>query len=86
MYEWDENKSQDCLKARGFDFSIVEGFDWSGAVIVEDTRKDYGEPRFRAFGRIDGEPFALAFTPRGANIRIISVRKMHAREVKKHGN
>ena len=82
LYEWDEAKSQECLKRRGFDFSIIQDFDWK--CVIKDNRRDYGEARFRAFGTIEGEPYSVAFTLRGERIRIISLRRMHEKEAKRY--
>lgn len=85
MFEWDPVKSEANHKKRGFRFDLAEDFDFSSAVIQEDTRKDYGETRYRAFGRIDGVAYAIAFTPRGKNLRIISMRRMHDKEADRYG-
>ncbi len=85
IYEWDEAKSRRCLEERGFDFSIVHEFDWGSAIVREDTRRDYGEPRYRAFGYIGEKLFAVVFTPRGGRIRIISVRRANRREERRYG-
>ncbi|KXV17466.1 BrnT family toxin [Gluconobacter oxydans] len=45
-----------------------------------DDRKDYGEPRIRAAGLIEGVPFMVVCTVRGDCFRIISARKMHRKE------
>lgn len=84
MLEWDDKKSRANLKERGFGFDLAEEFDFEKAYIAEDTREDYGERRFRAWGRIDGTPYMVAFTPRGKNIRIISMRRMHENEAKRY--
>jgi uncharacterized DUF497 family protein len=52
--------------------------------VLEEDRFDYGEPRYRAWGVIDGVYFALAFTIRGEKIRPISLRRAHAKEVKRY--
>src|SRR5215467_4685962 len=51
---------------RGLPFDAVPGLDWSTAIEVEDTRRDYGEKRIRAwlFGS-DGKPYSVAFMMRG---------------------
>lgn len=85
MFEWDEQKSQQCRLDRGFDFSLIEQFDFHNAVIHEDKRQDYGERRFRAFGFINGVLYAVAFVLRGQNIRIISMRRMHKKEGVRYG-
>ncbi|MGI9401593.1 MAG: BrnT family toxin [Rhizobiaceae bacterium] len=84
-FEWDEEKSRQCKRDRGFGFEIVEYFDFAEAMIVEDNRQDYGEQRFRAFGYIDEAAFSIVFTPRGGKLRIISVRRAHEKEMKRHG-
>ncbi|WP_420854625.1 BrnT family toxin [Sneathiella marina] len=80
MFEWDEKKSQQNKAVRGFDFSIVEQFDFDTALTILDNRKDYGEIRFRSTGRIEGKLFSVTWTARGKNIRIISVRRAHKKE------
>ena len=48
-----------------------------------DDRQDYGEPRFITAGWLDARLVVLAWTPRGAARRIISMRHCHEREAKK---
>ena len=50
------------------------------AVIIDD-RKDYGEERYRAFGEIYGHPHCLVFTVRDGEVRPISLRRAHQKEV-----
>ena len=85
MLEWDEEKSERNRRLRGFGFELAEAFDFAGAWIVEDRRRDYGERRFRAVGRIDGLPYMVVFTPRDERIRIISMRRMHEKEARRYG-
>jgi uncharacterized protein len=80
-YEWDENKLTLNLKNHKVHFVMAEWFEWESALIETDQRKDYGEPRFRAYGVIDDRLYCLVFTPRGGDIRIISLRKANRREV-----
>lgn len=84
QYEWDEAKNRSNLAKHGVGFTLVEQFDWAGAVLEMDERYVYGEQRFRAFGRIEGRPFCVAFTPRGDRLRIISVRPMHEKEARRY--
>jgi len=84
-FEWDEEKSARNRMLRGFGFELVLDFDFSSALIVEDTRKDYGERRFRAVGRIADLPYMVVFTPRGDRLRIISMRRMHEKEARRYG-
>lgn len=46
----------------------------------EDTRFDYEERRFVTLGLLHGRMVVIAHTPRGGNIRIISMRKGNKRE------
>lgn len=85
MYEWDDDKSKVNRKIRGFDFEVIHDFDWTTAVVNIDNRKDYGEDRYRAFGLIGDKVYAVAFTFRGDNIRVISIRRVHAKEGRKYG-
>ena len=56
----------------------------AGAVgEVEDTRRNYGEARFRAYGYVEGRLFACVYTPRGRVRRIISVHPVRPKEMKK---
>jgi uncharacterized DUF497 family protein len=51
------------------------------AVIVDD-RFNYGEERYRAFGRIEGFAYCLTFTVRDGNVRPISLRRAHGKEIR----
>jgi uncharacterized protein len=59
-FVWDEAKNAENIRIRGINFAVVYEFDWDAAAIQDDTRFDYGEKRSRAFGRIDGEAYALS--------------------------
>jgi uncharacterized DUF497 family protein len=83
--EWDDAKSERNRVLRGFGFEIADAFDWSSAVVERDERKDYGEVRYRAFGRAGELKLCVAFTLRGPETRIISVRRMHDKEARKYG-
>jgi uncharacterized DUF497 family protein len=52
--------------------------------IVRDDRFDYGEPRYRAYGLLDGLPHCLVFTIRDGAYRPISLRRAHAKELKRY--
>lgn len=84
-YEWDKAKSLANRRKHGVGFELVLQFDWFAAVVELDERYDYGEPRYRAFGRLDTRPYCIAFTPRGQRLRIISIRPMHEKEARSYG-
>ncbi|CAN5348945.1 BrnT family toxin [soil metagenome] len=65
---------------RGLAFSLAEEFDWSDALVTEDTRKDYSERRYQALGMIGGRLHMLVFTPREGAVHVISLRKANERE------
>ena len=85
MYEWDEPKNKANRDKHGVGFELAYHFDWSIAVVEQDQRFDYGEMRYRAFGRIKHKGYCLAFTFRGGNIRVISIRPMHEKETRRYG-
>ena len=82
---YDPAKNAKNSEERGLPFDRVAEIDWQQVVIIEDTRKDYGERRFRAFGIIGERLFAVIFTPRADAMHIISFRKANKREVKQYG-
>lgn len=85
MYEWDKAKDAANRLKHGIGFDRAENFDWENAVFQEDARFQYGEERFRAFGRIDERFYCLAYVMRGNTIRIISLRPMHMKEARRYG-
>jgi uncharacterized DUF497 family protein len=84
--EFDPTKNQQNIKDRGLSFDLAINFDWDTAIVLEDTRKDYGEPRYSAIGFIENRLYVLVFTPRNEAIRVISLRKANDREVKRYDN
>ena len=72
------------MLVRGISFELAAGFEWVGALIVEDLRKDYGERRFQALGLIENRLRMMVFTPRANKAHGISLRKANKREVKRY--
>ena len=84
-FEWDEVKSDGCFAERGFDFAYaMRVFLDPDRMIGRDERFDYGEPRYRVTGRIEGRVFVVVYTRRSAGFRIISARKANQREVQRY--
>ena len=82
---FDPAKSARNIAERGLSFERVADLDWDTAVITEDTRRDYGEPRLRVMARLDGVLHAAVITPRGEDLRVISFRRANRREVRLYG-
>ncbi len=70
------------MRKRGLDFAEVARLDWGRAVIIPDTRRDYGEPREVAMAELDGRLMVVACTVREGAMRVISFRKANRRERK----
>jgi uncharacterized protein len=73
-FEWDEQKRLSNLQKHGIDFvracQIFDGY----TVDFEDNRYDYGEKRFIAIGKTNGQILTVVYTYRGDTIRLISAR------------
>ena len=63
--------------------SLARGEDFELVAYVEDRR--FAEPRFRLYGFIDGIAYCLAGTDRDGSIRVISLRRARAKELRRHG-
>ena len=77
---YDPAKSLRNEEDRGLPFALAEDFDWSSALIVEDTREDYRERHFQALGFIAEALHMLVFTPRNGALHVISLRRANQRE------
>jgi hypothetical protein len=82
-YEFDATKDKANRITHGLGLADFDGFDSEPVVLVDD-RFTYGETRFRAFGYIDGKGYCLVYTIRGSNLRLISFRRAHEKEMKRH--
>ena len=85
-FEWDNAKSERCLRDRGFSFAdVLSAFLDPDRWVEHDDRRDYGEERIRLYGRVAGRLFVIVYTRRGAVVRVISARKANARERGRYG-
>ena len=64
------------------DFEMMAGFEWGSALIERNDR--HGEVRWSAIGYIGSHICHVAFTMRGDNIRIISMRAAKSNEVRRY--
>jgi uncharacterized DUF497 family protein len=70
---FDAAKNARNIAARGISFEQAIEFEWGSALIIADTRRDYGESRFQALGLIAERLHVLVFTPRSGKTHIISL-------------
>ena len=62
-FEWDEVKNASNRAKHGVDFAVVRAFDWAASKVMEDRRRDFGEPRFISYGYgEDGAAYVIVFT------------------------
>jgi uncharacterized protein len=79
--EYDEAKRLKILEERGLDIADSKAVFRGSFVQLADDRKDYGEPRFRVWGFLNGLRISLVWTPRGNRVRrIITMRQAHEPE------
>lgn len=79
--EYDPNKNEKNIRERGISFEKVHEFDFETALYYVDGRKDYGEKRIIALGKIHERVHVLVFKDTDNGIRVISFRKANKREV-----
>jgi uncharacterized protein len=78
--EFDPAKSQRNAELRGMPFAMAEDFEFEEAIVRQDTRKEYPEPRFQGIGLIGETICFLVFTPKPDGFRVISLRKAKRKE------
>jgi uncharacterized protein len=83
---FDTKKNLRNIVERGLPFELVDSFEWDSALIVQDTRKDYGEQRYIAIGLIDEVLYVTVFTPRLDKPHVISLRRANLRERRKYAS
>ncbi len=83
-YEWDEAKRRSNVATHQLDFDEVNSFEWDRALTFEQQHA--GEARYLSYAPIADRLYALVWTWRGTNIRIISFRKANSREVTRYEN
>ena len=80
---FDPAKNVSNIAKHGLSFTQFTGFDTKPTVRL-DARYDYGERRYRAFGRIDGMGYCLVYVPIAGAVRAISFRRAHEKEMKRY--
>jgi uncharacterized protein len=80
VFEFDESKSQANLIKHGIHFGDAQLL-WGDPRLLEIPAKTEDEPRFLVVGMIRGKHWSAVITYRGANVRLISVRRARIEEV-----
>lgn len=83
--EFDPDKDAANFAKHGMSLADAAEFDFETASVLVDGRYDYGETRYRAFGRIGGQGYCVAFTMREKIIRLISFRRCREKEMRRYG-
>ena len=85
MITYDPVKRETTLRERGLDF-LDAALVFAGPTITnQDIRYEYGEERFVTIGFLENRMVVVAWTPRGADRHVFSMRKANDRETKRFG-
>ncbi len=79
-FEWDDAKSERNRIARGLPFELAVPLFVVVVTSDEDARRDYGERRMLAIGRVENVVLVCVYTDRDDARRIISLRHASRRE------
>lgn len=79
-FEFDAEKSDSNRAKHGIDFVEAQSL-WNDPMLLEIPAKTEDEPRFLVIGQIEGRYWSAVITYRGANVRLISVRRARTEEV-----
>jgi len=72
-FEWDSAKSERCKRERGFDFSYAISV-FKCPVLLEVPSNRAKDVRFLTIGTIEARIWAVIWSPRNTNRRIIFAR------------
>lgn len=78
-FAWDQEKSEDCFRRRGWDFSFAAHMFRNDVLRRRDTRHK-GQLRFQAIGRVGGLTLFVVYLMERSVCRIISARPATAEE------
>ncbi len=80
--EFDPAKNEANVAKHGIDLASAWDLEFDTALVSQDVRWNYGEPRYIAIGYIDARLHVLIFTKRGQSVRAIGLRKANRRETR----
>ncbi len=81
---FDPSKDRLNQEKHGVSLALAEFLFAGPCLCVEDDRFDYGEVRNIALGLINGRVFVCVYTDRGAERRVISLRKANKGEMARY--
>jgi uncharacterized DUF497 family protein len=73
---------KDALNIEKHGISLTRVLELETIVVVQDER--FEERRVRLYGMLDGLPHCAAATLRAGVLRVISLRRAHAKEYRRH--
>lgn len=79
-FEFDPAKDDANIEKHGV--SLARAAEIVPLVFVEDLR--FEEVRYRVYGLLEDALHCLVVTERGDKLRVISLRRAHAREMRRH--
>ncbi|MEX1147011.1 MAG: BrnT family toxin [Sphingomonadales bacterium] len=79
--EFDSAKNKINITKHGVSLELAVILFGGPHILIEDNRRDYGEARFWAFGKIQGREYVCVYAERTDRVRVISLRKANRREV-----
>jgi hypothetical protein len=82
-FEWDERKRARLSEERALDLASAYVFFDGRPSIHQPTRRD-DEDRWKTTAEIEGAFFTVVWMWRGETVRVISMRRAHAQEVRKY--
>lgn len=82
--EFDPNKNETNREKHGLSLDLFADLDFETVVVEPDTRRDYGEDRFKLAALLNGRLHVACFCIREDKYRIISLRKANPREMRRY--
>jgi hypothetical protein len=82
-FEWDERKRAQIIEERALDFASAFLF-FDGRPAIHQPTPRHDEERWKTTAEIEGTFFTVVWTWRSDTIRVISMRRAHEQEIRKH--
>jgi uncharacterized protein len=83
-FEWDIDKSNRCLRERGFDFRYASRLFETDRYYEEHDERDYGEERYLSVGVVTTVCITIVYTLRDDRKRLISARPSTDEEIESY--